>query len=30
MIGMQQEAWLRSHGLLRGRREDSLLFAAVG
>ncbi|WP_432512262.1 GNAT family N-acetyltransferase [Kineococcus sp. SYSU DK001] len=29
-IGMQQEGLLRSHMLIRGRREDSLLFAAVG
>lgn len=28
-IGMQQEALMRSHLLIRGRREDSLLFAAV-
>lgn len=28
-IGMQQEALLRSHMLIRGRREDSLLFARV-
>jgi len=28
-IGMQQEGLLRSHILIRGRREDSLLFAAV-
>ncbi|NIZ91378.1 GNAT family N-acetyltransferase [Kineococcus rubinsiae] len=28
-IGMQQEGLLRSHLLIRGRREDSLLFAAV-
>lgn len=28
-IGMQQEGLLRSHLLVRGRREDSLLFAAV-
>ena len=28
-IGMQQEGLLRSHMLIRGRREDSLLFAAV-
>ncbi|WP_432507212.1 GNAT family N-acetyltransferase [Kineococcus arenarius] len=29
-IGMQREGLLRSHVLIRGRREDSLLFAAVG
>lgn len=29
-IGMQQEGRLRSHVLVRGRREDSLVFAAVG
>jgi ribosomal-protein-alanine N-acetyltransferase len=29
-IGMQQEGLLRSHMLIRGRREDSLLFAVVG
>lgn len=28
-IGMQQEGLMRSHMLIRGRREDSLLFAAV-
>ncbi len=28
-IGMQQEGLLRSHVLIRGHREDSLLFAAV-
>lgn len=28
-IGMQQEGLLRSHLLIRGRREDSLLFAKV-
>ena len=28
-IGMQREGLLRSHLLVRGRREDSLLFAAV-
>jgi RimJ/RimL family protein N-acetyltransferase len=28
-IGMQQEGLLRSHVIIRGRREDSLLFAAV-
>lgn len=28
-IGMQQEGLLRSHMLIRGQREDSLLFAAV-
>ncbi|TDS86323.1 GNAT family N-acetyltransferase [Nesterenkonia aurantiaca] len=28
-IGMQQEALLRSHMLIRGRREDSLLFVRV-
>lgn len=28
-IGMQQEGLLRSHMLIRGRREDTLLFAAV-
>lgn len=28
-IGMQQEGMLRSHLLIRGRREDSLLFAKV-
>jgi RimJ/RimL family protein N-acetyltransferase len=28
-LGMQQEAVLRSHVLIRGRREDSLLFAVV-
>ena len=28
-IGMQQEGLLRSHMLVRGHREDSLLFAAV-
>ncbi|WP_432542639.1 GNAT family N-acetyltransferase [Kineococcus sp. SYSU DK002] len=28
-IGMQQEGLMRSHLLVRGRREDSLLFAAV-
>ncbi|WP_369053332.1 GNAT family N-acetyltransferase [Kineococcus terrestris] len=29
-IGMRQEGLLRSHVMIRGRREDSLLFAAVG
>lgn len=29
-IGMRQEGLLRSHLVIRGRREDSLLFAAVG
>ncbi|NTW42737.1 MAG: GNAT family N-acetyltransferase [Cellulomonadaceae bacterium] len=29
-IGMQQEGLLRSHTVIRGRREDSLLFASVG
>ncbi|WP_432564961.1 GNAT family N-acetyltransferase [Kineococcus sp. SYSU DK003] len=28
-VGMQQEGLLRSHLVIRGRREDSLLFAAV-
>jgi RimJ/RimL family protein N-acetyltransferase len=28
-LGMQQEGVLRSHMLIRGRREDSLLFATV-
>lgn len=28
-IGMQQEGLMRSHMLIRGRREDSLLFAAI-
>jgi ribosomal-protein-alanine N-acetyltransferase len=28
-IGMQQEGSLRSHMLIRGQRQDSLLFAAV-
>ncbi len=29
-IGRRQEGSLRSHLLIRGGREDSLLFAAVG
>ena len=29
-IGMQQEGLMRGHLLIRGRREDSLLFASVG
>lgn len=29
-IGMQREGVLRSHVVIRGRREDSLLFARVG